>query len=189
MTPFETLQSLRPLYPTPMSAVELGSLLNEVAWTHRNEGWGLISKSSGANCPQPVTGTLISKDILMHYPSTHIYDCLIDSDGAATPTWQDKGPFDVARFVLSVDAGTHPSPGPTPPPSGGSIPYNEAYAIEFGLACNDVYTQSGAAFDPGMIAVHASRAAWDFYVGGLSWPASKQKHINEFRSVYNLPPI
>jgi hypothetical protein len=72
---------------------------------------------------------------------------------------------------------------------GSMIPYDEAKSIEFGLACNDVYTESGAAFDPGMVSVHSSRAAWDYYVGGLAWPDSKRKHINEFRAEYGLPPV
>jgi hypothetical protein len=76
--------------------------------------------------------------------------------------------------------------------SGGEepmIPYDEGKSIEFGLACNDVYTESGAPFDPGMVAVHSSRAAWDYYVGGLAWEDSKKKHLNNFRAVYGLPPI
>lgn len=68
------------------------------------------------------------------------------------------------------------------------IPYDESKSIEFGLACNDVYAESGAAFDPGMVSVHSSRAAWDYYVGGMSWSSSKKKHINEFRAEYGLPP-
>ena len=69
------------------------------------------------------------------------------------------------------------------------IPYDENKSIEFGLACNDVYAESGAPSDPGMVSVHSSRAAWDFYVGGLTWEDSMHKHINEFRAVYGLPPI
>lgn len=191
MTPFDTLQALRPTYPTPMSEAQLGEMLNAVAWTHRAEGWGVIRKPSGANCPQPQTGIRMSKDLLMQLPSADYYDVLIDSDGAATPTWGYKGVGDPASFLAPVDAAVPippPQPNP-PPPSGGSIPYNEAYAIEFGIACNEVYQQSGAAFDPGMIAVQATRAAFDYYVGGMAWADSKKKHVNEFRHEYNLPPI
>lgn len=78
-------------------------------------------------------------------------------------------------------------------PGGGGeepmIPYDEAKSIEFGHACNDVYAEAGAPQDPGMVSVHSSRAAWDYYVGGLPWPESKRKHINEFRAVYGLPPV
>jgi hypothetical protein len=76
-----------------------------------------------------------------------------------------------------------------PDPDGDVIPYDETKSIEFGLACNDVYIESGAPMDPGMISVHSSRAAWDYYVGGLEWEESKRKHVNEFRAVYGLSPI
>lgn len=95
----------------------------------------------------------------------------------------------VGRDVIH---GGVPEPGPTPPQpptNGPQIPYDENKSIQFGLGCNDVYKQSGAAFDPGMIGVHSARAAWDFYVGGLTWDASYKKHINEFRAVYGLPPV
>jgi hypothetical protein len=91
--------------------------------------------------------------------------------------------------VAPVDRLGGTMPPPDPPPPGTGIPYDEAKSIQFGLACNDVYTESGAPFDPGMIGVHSARAAWDYYVGGLSWPASFEKHVNEFRAVYGLPPI
>lgn len=78
---------------------------------------------------------------------------------------------------------------PTTPPATSAPPYHEEYAVQFGLGCNDVYRQSGAAMDPGMIAVHATRAAWDYYVGGLTWEASYHKHLNAFRKEYGLPPV
>jgi len=77
------------------------------------------------------------------------------------------------------------------------VPYdNDARAIEFGTginAANEAYRQlhSGAniPYDPGMISVQAQRADWDFYMGGMSWPASRDKHLNEYRDVYSLPHI
>lgn len=80
-------------------------------------------------------------------------------------------------------------PGPTQPPVSTQRPYNEDYAIQFGLGCNEVYRQSGAPIDPGMVSVHSSRAAWDYYVKGLSWDDSYHKHINEFRREYGLGPV
>jgi hypothetical protein len=85
--------------------------------------------------------------------------------------------------------GVTPPVEPPIPPKPPVIPYNENFSIEFGLLANDVYTQSGANQDPGMISVHSQRAAWDYYVGGLTWSDSKQKHINGLRAVYGLPPI
>ncbi len=70
-----------------------------------------------------------------------------------------------------------------------SIPYSEDEAVRFGLGCNDVYTESGGQIDPGMIAVHSQREAWDVYVNGMEWDPAYYKHINEFRGEYGLPPI
>jgi len=79
-----------------------------------------------------------------------------------------------------------PEPEPEPDPM---IPYDEAKSIEFGEACNRVYIDNNIPQDPGMISVHSSRAAWDYYVGKLPWEESFKKHINELRAVYNLPPV
>lgn len=77
----------------------------------------------------------------------------------------------------------------------GPIPYDESKSIDFGLGINqanaDYHALHGTdiPYDPGMISVHSERAAWDYYVGGLSWDASKVKHLNEYRDVYNLPHV
>jgi hypothetical protein len=104
MTPLDTLIELRKTYPTPMSNNQLGELLNAVAWTHRAEGYGLLRKPSGANCRQPQTGIPVSRDILMLAGSGRIFDCLIDSDMKATPTWGEKTALDPARFVPPIDS-------------------------------------------------------------------------------------
>jgi len=76
-----------------------------------------------------------------------------------------------------------------------SIPYNEALSVEFGLGVNQANTDYRAIhgidipYDPGMISVHSERAAWDYYVGGLTWEQSKVKHLNDYRDVYGLPHI
>ena len=191
-TPYETLVEIRPEYPTPMSNDQLGEMLNRVAWIHRSDGWGLLAKPDGASCKQPVTGTKIARDILcIINPNIH-YDCLVDAEGQAKPIWQNKGSYLTQRFVSPVD----PS-AVVPPDNGGTnpdnpcpeIPYNEAYSVEFGLACNEVYKETTEPIDPGMISVQSQRAAWDYYVGDLTWPQSRDKHINELRAVYGLPPI
>jgi hypothetical protein len=43
--------------------------------------------------------------------------------------------------------------------------------------------------DPGMIAVHAERDAYDHYALSLPDPECMTKHVNEFRSVYGLLPL
>lgn len=114
-----------------------------------------------------------------------------------TPRWPHQGEFEnifdvenaaaIAERLASLRLTG--SPGNGGGGGGGVIPYDEAKSVEFGLACNDVYNESGATPDPGMVSVHSSRAAWDFYVGGMSWPDSKRKHVNEFRAEYGLPPV
>lgn len=75
-------------------------------------------------------------------------------------------------------------------------PYDEAKAVAFGLGCNDAMTawelaHPGKMFprDPGMIAVHAQRAAFDYYTGLLPWDASLATHLNDYRAEYGLPPL
>jgi hypothetical protein len=85
-------------------------------------------------------------------------------------------------------------PGTTPPVTGEVIPYDEARSVRFGTECNKVYTDparvpEGAPPDPGMIGVHAERDAYDYYTLRLPDPECFEKHVNEFRAVYSLPPI
>jgi hypothetical protein len=98
--------------------------------------------------------------------------------------WLAVPPNDTGLFTFEDQGG-----GVAPGPPSGAIPYNEAYSVEFGHACNAVYQESGAAMDPGMISVQSQRCAYDYYVGGMSWDASCAKHTNELRAVYGLPPL
>jgi hypothetical protein len=99
-TPFQTLQCARNGYPHPMNGTHRGQLMNQVAWYHRSEGWGLHLKPGGNNCPQPRTGTLISCDILVDGKTGGVYDVLIDEE---EPTWGYKGPINtMSNFVAPV---------------------------------------------------------------------------------------
>ena len=92
---------------------DVAAILNAVAWRHRSDGWGLLEKTFGANCP---TGrTSIACDILVHRPSGQHFDVLRDAEGSASPVWQNKGPIDVSRFLAPVDPGGS-SGGPVTPP-------------------------------------------------------------------------
>ena len=102
----------RQAYGPTLSRADVGALLNAVAWTHRAAGWGLLSKPTGANCPH--AGTAIACDILVHAPSGLHFDVLIDAENVARPTWDNKGPIDLARFLAPIDAGpVTPAPGST----------------------------------------------------------------------------
>lgn len=128
----------------------------------------------------------ISEDkltVVLSDGKVHAYDLY----GLQTPlsfSFSEVFPADMVEDAGLPDDGEngHPLP-PT------NIPYDEAKAVEFGLACNDVYRESGARIDPGMISVMSQRAAWDYYVNGLSWAESKRKHINELRKEYGLGPL
>ena len=75
-----------------------------------------------------------------------------------------------------------------------TIPYNEALSVDFGSGINDANAEYFALHgvhinDGGMTSVMSSRAAWDYYVGGLDWETSRTKHLNEYRDHYGLPHV
>ena len=85
------IQAERLKYGTPMTPAEIGKLLNTVAWNNRGNGWVLLGKPSGTNCPMP-NGVLISCDFLVHRPTIKGYDVLGDIEGPANPTWSGPDP-------------------------------------------------------------------------------------------------
>src|SRR6201988_1390260 len=119
----------RQAYPTPMTPAQLAALLNAVAWQHRAEGWGLLSKPAGNNCPAP-SGVLVACDILVHRPSGLHFDVLGDAEGAARPSWGNAGPIDMSRFMAPVEpAGAGPSPDPDPEPPTPAPPAVDLSAV------------------------------------------------------------
>lgn len=147
---------------------------------------GILEKTSGNNALG------YSVDILIHHDG-RFWDVATDSYGLAQPVdGEERGPDpELARKwrqPTEALAGLTDAPGPTPPPDGAVIPYDEAKSIEFGTACNEVYAESGAPIDPGMISVQSQRCAYDYYVLGLPWDACLEKHVNELRAIYGLPP-
>ncbi len=163
-------------------------LIAQIVWEHPNQGYGSkradpgrpISKDSVA---QHVGGVLWNWDMLTGTGTGH--PTLVPNPDGADITGQ------IFEHVDGRDVIGH-APAPTPPqptPPASVPPYNEGYAVDFGVGCNNVYKESGAAFDPGMISVHSQRAAWDYYSGSLPWPDSYKKHLNDFRREYGLPPV
>jgi hypothetical protein len=154
--------------------------------------WALLCKTDKSPAEwAPTAPGFVPSDVLVYTPELTTVDVLTGPQGAQWPTggpgWQVQGQIDGITWRPYLPGDT-PSPSPTPPPSTGH-PYNESYAVEFGLGCNDVYHESGAPMDAGMISVVSQRAAWDYYVGGMAWPDSKRKHLNELRKEYGLPPV
>lgn len=163
-------------------------LAEQIAFEHPGQGYG---------CKRADPGRPISKDAIAQaqVDGRLVAWDMLSGAGTGSPVLvQHPEAMDITGQVfVTVPPVDHLSNGGTPTPPDPEpapvIPYDEGKSIEFGMACNDVYREAHAAQDPGMISVHSSRAAWDYYVGGLEWPASKQKHINELRAVYGLPPL
>jgi hypothetical protein len=101
------LQEERKKYGTPMTEEELGKLLNAVAWNNRSDGWVLVGKASGTNCPSPA-GPRISCDFLLHRPTLMGYDVLIGQEAEATPTWQ--GPDETLPGLIQDGSRTFVNP-------------------------------------------------------------------------------
>ncbi len=165
-------------------------LIAQVNWEHPNEGYG--SKRADAGRP-------LSKDSLAQKVGAQILNWdMLSGTGTGHPTLvPNPDSLDISdqiwEFVQGRDvlAGqpAPPNPTPVPPQPGTCPPYEDSKAVQFGTACNEVYKESGAAIDPGMIAVHAMRCQWDYCCGHLTWDESYKKHVNEFRKEYGLPPV
>jgi hypothetical protein len=155
-------------------------------FTERDPKIGILEKTEGNN------SLGYSVDLLIATDGTY-WDVATDSNGMAMPV--DGGPLSDPALIprwrrpTKELAGLDGDSGSTIPPPGTVIPYDEDKSIEFGVACNETYTESGAAFDPGMISVHSQRCAWDYYVKYMPWPECLAKHVNEFRAVYGLLPV
>lgn len=114
-----TLNALRGEYPAQMSPAQVGELLDRAAGSA--DGWGLLAKPGGTNCPGP-GGVTISCDILLHNPSLRYFDVLVDSDGAAQPIWGAGEPCDVTDGICTgfvAPSAVIPIPG-TPVPTPGT---------------------------------------------------------------------
>lgn len=114
----DTLKSVRARYgpiPTPS---ELFSILNETAWVHREDSWGLSSKTGGNRCPAP-NGD-IACDILHRRSDNLIWDVLISAGEGSTPSCGNAlGPqTDPARpWRAPIEPGTPTPPNPPIPPT------------------------------------------------------------------------
>lgn len=119
-TPEDTLRMLRPSFTDPLSAADVGSLLNAVAWRHRDDGWGLLRKTQGNICVAPDQGG-VACDILTHRLGNgggfvEHFDVLQDAGagGANTPVWIADGLIDSTRFVAPIAVVVSPPPPPPP---------------------------------------------------------------------------
>jgi hypothetical protein len=108
----QTVAAVRAKYPTPLGATH-GPCLLEIA-AAIGQGAGLLRKDGGTHIVLP-DGTRVAQDIIC-FPTGHIFDCLGDGEGAATPGWSEAhgSPVETSRYYRVTDAPIHP---PTQPPT------------------------------------------------------------------------
>ena len=85
-------------------------ITRRVAWALRDQGAGLLSKTTGNNSHG------FAVDIVCFRDGSYV-DCLVDAGGANTPAWQVKPDvIDVARWTAPSDPGdAQPAPPELPP--------------------------------------------------------------------------
>lgn len=69
-----------------------------------------------------------------------------------------------------------------------SKPYDESLSLEFGTLADHAY-QDAKQYPNGGQCIFSMRAAYDYYLERLSWPASRDHHINELRQALGLKPV
>jgi hypothetical protein len=119
---FKTLQQVAGRYPGAASDAILGKVLNEVAWVHRKEGFGLSRKDGGRYIVHPVLGP-IAEDILQLSDGTH-WDVL-EGAGHGNPLKPHQGESIVPNTPRAWVAPIEPSPEviiPPPPDKPEPIP-------------------------------------------------------------------
>lgn len=127
----ETLVRVRAKYPALVTAEQAAAILNETAWVHRADGWAILGKPGGTNCPQPTTAIPISCDFLIHRINGIWWgwDALIGTGkpgqpGPASPNTPIGQGEDMSEAIKAgarsvvppVDPGT-PTPDPPDPPA------------------------------------------------------------------------
>lgn len=106
-----TVQAVRANYPTPLGA-QHGAFLIEVA---RATGGKLLRKDAGSHVTLP-SGQNVSQDILVFSNGQECFDILSDAEGAAVPSWQDKGVIPGEYIDVSDQPTPNPNPDPNPDP-------------------------------------------------------------------------
>jgi hypothetical protein len=117
---YETVKRVAARYPGKRPHTDFALILNEVAWTHRLEGFGLSEKLEGINVEHPQLGW-IAEDILQLPDGTH-WDVFL-SAGDNRPVIPNQGesivPNTSRRWVKPVAPGGEiiiPPKPPSPPP-------------------------------------------------------------------------
>lgn len=117
-----TVQSVRAKYGPVPSEAELCAIVNEVAWIHREEGFGLSAKPGGNACVRH-DGARVAVDIVQHQSTGTLFDILIDAGGPAIPSWGVAHPHnDPNRPWVAPIAPAGGTPPPPPPPPDDEPP-------------------------------------------------------------------
>jgi hypothetical protein len=95
------------------------SITRRVAWALREEGAGLLQKTSGNNCE----GCAV--DVVFYRDGTWV-DCLVNSETENRPAWQvGQDKLDPGRWIaptqMDPDVPPNPAPAPAPVPDGGVL--------------------------------------------------------------------
>jgi hypothetical protein len=134
----------RAKYPTPMSAAQQAAVVNEVAWKHRAEGWAVLGKPGGNNCPQPRTGAPLSCDFLVYKPTLSGFDVLSDAEGAGRVQWDGPKPGVAASQVVEAVEPEGAVEPPPPPPPGDFVTHDEMRAAFEALSARIAKLEAGS---------------------------------------------
>lgn len=168
LTPLETLRQLRKDYPTPMSREQNGELLNRFCLAR--PGYAMYSKPDGNSAIAP-DGETISRDTIIDLVTLDGYDCLIDSEGKATPCWElnHEHVTDPRRIKHPVGSVPIPTPTPVPVPTPQPQPPAEFDWARFEAALSASETRIRAALavqlDQVLLAVNSDRTL----TGKVNW--------------------
>lgn len=125
MSMMETLTALRARYGATMSDDQCATLMNDAAWAHRAEGYGLSNKDGGTHGHRAGDNEDVCHDVLMLKDGTY-WDALGSAGAASTPNFREDAPSglitDPTRYWIAPIApvgsgtGTTPQPPVTQPP-------------------------------------------------------------------------
>lgn len=120
--PLTVLREERAKYGAQLDTAQAGALLDATA-SRLGNGWGLLRKNAGNNCPQPGTGVMVSCDWLVNKNTGRGCDALgsgPDNEngghtGPSIPQWCGGDPFDTSAWVAPTGSPSNPPPPPPPP--------------------------------------------------------------------------
>ncbi len=146
------VQAARSKYGEKISHEQAAKILDTVAWNHKADGWGVLSKPAGNKCPIS-SSVFISCDYLFNKNSGNVYDVFSDAPGPCTlatgetisvtskaaPVWRADGTLPLDRWVSPVD------------PSGVSDKLGDDIELEDNSVCIADESESGDEEDDGSV--------------------------------------